>query len=675
MRIGIQVKFLLSAAAAAAAVAAAAAAEPFGTLEEMRGGDGAPKFRGLPVEAALTNPWPADWEAEFQNRARQIIKAQAELKVAAGNTYFENEKRTYGYLMAQALGPRGMDAIRDLQVEDAQREEWHRETMGIDFYAAFTIKHQIRKYFYFGKLLEPEYRQRMFDGGKAWTAKDPLRRPHYAFRERGPGWGPEVMNSWVDVRSTDNLWLMRTTSVYLMAEETGNEDTRQLYAGHLRNYTRTLYRAGLGEWDSENYHGHSIPPWLNLYDFAKDPEIKALAKAALDWMFASGAVKYFRGGFNGPSKRDYNHVQPFGGSAPTMLWVMFGGHPAQPEHWESDEVHIITSSYRAPAAVVRLARKEFGKPLTLFASKPPYTTTTSFAGNATPEFLETQHFGHHYQIGSLASGTSAGKTDTNGFKILIHDETHGALALQAVPGPDPLFVGSPQYQEGKVSAENRVAQDGPLALWLVKDGTSPWVWVVPDSMKISHSDEVTFLKGDRAWVAVRPIQTTPLIENDELTHTIREGKRRFPGHKVLSAVGRGGAFCGLAVETGEAESHGTFANFREAVLEAEVDESRLTDGAVIYKSPSGRHLGIHWQDDPHNLGVWRNGARHDFKEHADYLYRPADSGYAPIYSRRGSATLYIEAGREAFACNVGDDGRVRFSEGKPAEVRAAQPLE
>ena len=90
------------------------------------------------------------------------------------------------------------------------------------------------------------------------------------------------MNSWVDIRSTENLFLMRNTSVYLMAEETGNEATRLKYKRILLDYAAALYRIGMGEWDSENYHGHSVAPLLNVYDFAKDPDVKLAAKASLD---------------------------------------------------------------------------------------------------------------------------------------------------------------------------------------------------------------------------------------------------------------------------------------------------------------------------------------------------------------------------------------------------------
>jgi hypothetical protein len=650
------------------------AAAPWKDPAELVGKDeqGGLVFKALPVDGRFRNPWPAAYEREFQQRARGIIAAQMEVKANAGNTYFENEKRTYGYLMAQAIGGRGMAALKDLQLEDAQKDEWHRETRGIDYYACFTLKHQMRKYFYFGSLLDPAYRERMFEGAKAWTAKDPLRRPHDSFKQPKQGWGPDAMNSWVDVRSTENLYLMRVTSVYLMAEETGNRETTALYKKHLLDYTRTLYRVGMGEWDSENYHGHSLAPLANLYDFAKDPEVKSAAKACLDFMAAIGAVKYRRGGFNGPTKRDYNHRQPFGGSAAGMLWVWFGDCPRANTHWESDEVHLITSAYRPPAAVVKLARKEFVKPLEIFAAKPSYGATTGYQVASKPEYLETQYFGHSYQMGSLTGGTSVDGGDVNGFKILVDDSAEGALALQCVPGPDPAFPGSPLYQKGKVSAANRVAQHGNLALWLVRDGGSPWTWVIPEPVKVLEKDGVTFLECEKTWVAVRPLGASGFERDEALTTKIAAGdKPPFPGHQVLAGRGTGGAFCGIAVEVGEKESHGSFAAFQDAALKAEVDQTKLAEGVVQYRSAGGKQLGIQWHDDPLQLGVWRDGKRRDLGRDAAFLYRAGDGNAtpAPIHAKWGEGRIYIEAGGEAFGCSVHNDGRVDFANGKPDQVR------
>lgn len=652
--------------AAAALLLAGTVAAPAGwTLDRMidRDAGGRPVFRHRELPADLRNPVSAADERAFQERARHIIARQSEHKVAAGNTYFENEKRTYGYLMAQALGKRGLEAVADLQLEDAQAGEWHRQTNGIDYYACFTLKHQMRKYFYFGDLLDPAYRQRMFDGAKRWTEQDPLRRPHPAFRAPGESWGPDAKNSWVDVRTTENLFLMRVSSVYLMAEETGNRATAASYKRQILDYAATLYRVGIGEWDSENYHGHSLAPLANLLDFAKDPEVKRAAKACLDWFCAAGAVKYFRGGFNGPTKRDYNHPQPFGGSAANMLWVLFGDSPRPNEHWESDEVHLITSGYRPPPAVLALARKRFAKPLELFASKPAYTATTTFQKNSRPQYLETQYFAHSFQLGSLAGGTRPGAEDVNGFKVLVFDEDQGAVALQAVPGPDPAFPGSPKYQPGKVSGENRVAQFGNLAIWLVRDGSSPWLWVVPESVKVSTERNLTFLECDRTWLALHPLGAGRFERDEALGARIAGGEAPpFPRHQVLATRGDGRQpFCGFAVEVGERQSHGSFEAFKRAAAGARVDRSRLADGAAEYRAADGRTLAIRWHDDPRGLGVLRDGRPHDWDRHAGFLYQSAGAADdSPIAAPWGGGELRVSAGGTRFRCTVGDDGKVGF---------------
>jgi len=613
-----------------------------------------------PVAEQFRNPSSEKDENEFAKRTREIIAAHDKIRVNPGNTFFENEKRTYGYLMSQALGERGLDAIVDLQREDAQAKTWHQKTAGIDYYAAFTLKHQIRKYFYFGDMLEPEYRKRMYDGAKAWTSKDPLRRSHPCFLRSGPGWGPDNKDSWVDVRSTENLFLMRVTSVYLMAEETGNRETAATYKKIILDYTKALYRIGMGEWDSENYHGHSLTPLLNLYDFSKDNDVKLAAKACLDWMFAAGAIKYYRGGFNGPTKRDYNHIQPFGGSAPSMLWVHFGDCTQSREDWESDEVHLLTSAYRPPPAVMQLARKQFSRPVEIWSSKPHYTATTSHDLKSGPAYLETQYIGDTFQLGSLAGGTRPDKSDVNGFKIIVYDKKHGARTIQAVPGPDPKYVGSPQYQEGKVSGENRIAQDGSLAIWMVKDGNSAWCWVLSDDHEVKIEKEVTFVISDKTWIAIRPINTSVLRVDSTRTDLITTGKKpRFPEHRVLSCEGKGGTFCGCVVEIGDGKSFGSFAKFREHVLDSELNLTRLGDGAVDYQTPSGKWLGFHWNDDPHQLGVWRNGKRHDWTQHAKHLYQVRE-GDALIESVWGEGSLTIQTNDHTFECKVDESGKVHF---------------
>lgn len=624
------------------------------TMEQMVTTKGSTIYHGLPVPGNLRNPWPQELEAEFQKRAHEILAAQVHENKPNTNTYFENEKRTYGYLMAHILAGQKEEALKLLQGQDHQHEVWHRETDGIDYYACFTLKHQMRKYFYFGDLLEPEYKKLMWSGARKWTVTDPLKKPHYAY-EKKTGWGPDAMNSWVDIRTTENLYLMRVTSVFLMAEETGNKETAALYKSHLLNYAKALYRVGIGEWDSENYHGHSVAPLLNLFDFAKDPEVKAAAKVCLDFYAAAGAVKYYRGGFNGPTKRDYNHAQPFGGSAANSLWVWFGDHPGGKKgEWESDEVHQITSAYRPPLAVVELARKNFTRPVEIFASKPSYSATTNYQFESKPEYSETQYLANSYQMGSLTGGTSVDGGDVNGFKILAFDDDQGAVALQAAPALNPAYPGSPMYQKEIVPFENRVAQQENLVLWLAKSGTAPWLWVIPESIKVSAKGGVTFLECDRTWVAIHPLGASELKRDSGLTKELLDFKeKRFPDHQVLSCRGHSEGFCGLAIQTGEKESHGSFSKFQEAVLASQLDLSELGQGVARCKTPDGKYLGIHWNDDPLDLGVWRNGQRRDLKNLT--LYE------SPVIRAKGDGTLAVEAGGRRFQATVDENGHATFS--------------
>jgi hypothetical protein len=612
-----------------------------------------PLVNPVAADEGLRNPWPEDWEKEFQARGERILKAQSAGKMPGGNTYFENEKRSYGLLMAHALAGDSAAALRRLQQEDAQAKQWHRETEGIDYYACFTLKHQVRKYFYFGGMLDPAYKRRMFEGAKTWTQQDPLWRPHYAFRGGGPGWGPDVKNSWVDVRSTENLFLMRVTSVYLMAEETGNEATREKYKRTILNYTKALYRVGMGEWDSENYHGHSIGPLLNLYDFAKDRQVKLAAKAALDFVFATGAVKYFRGGFNGPTKRDYNHTQPFGGSAASMLWVYFGDCPVEEHAWESDEVHALTSGYRPPPAVVNLARKRFERPVEILAAKAHYEASVHHQLDRGPAHLETQYIGRTFQMGSLVGGTSAGKTDVNGFKIMCFDSERGVADLQCVPGPDPLFAGSAKYTEGKISGENRVAQNRNLAVWLAADGRSPWVWLVPERVGVEVHGGVTFLKAEKTWVAVHAVGLeTPVKVDEELAAKVQQ---RAAGYQVLSGRGRGGGFCGLAIEVREDVA---FDDFRAQTRDrARVESTDLSRGRCGFIGSDGRRVELGFDENASKTLVLKDGKPHDLAAHGSWLFGGDDS---PIRHAWHGGVLTVKAGGAAFRCTVDDEGGVRF---------------
>jgi hypothetical protein len=201
-------------------------------------------------------------------------------------------------------------------------------------------------------------------------------------------------------------------------------------------------------------------------------------------------------------------------------------------------------------------------------------------------------------------------------------------------------------KQGIVAGPNRVAQYGNLAIWLVRDGKAPWLWVIPTSVAVQQVNGVTFLKCDRTWVAIRPIGASQLQVDTALTAQLAGAKNSsFAGHRVLSCRGQADAYCGLAVEVGESESHQSYEQFIESALRATLNTSELATGRVSYTTASGKSLGIQWHDDPLQLGIWRDGQQQD-------LAKPALYDSPVIQAAWGVGELKIQAGDTSFTTRV-----------------------
>lgn len=631
-----------------------------------RSDDGWVTVRPLPVDRSLRNAdWPEDWEREFRERANHVIRGTAR-GGQYGSTFFENEKRSYGWAMLSVLGGFEEPGLKFLQSEDSEAQRWNKHTLGIDYFPCFTLKHQMRKYFFFGDRMDPAYRQRMKDAARIFTEQDPLRRPHYAYTGTGV-WGPDGKNSWVDVRSTDNLKLMRDTSVYLLAEESGNEATRLIYEQRLRDFVVTMYYTGMGEWDSENYLGHSIAPVLNLYDFARDPEVKRLAKAALDRMATDAAVKYWRGGFNGPTCRDYNHPYPLGGSAAALTWLWFGDSPLRPDQFESDEIHVITSAYRPPAAVVHLARKNFPRPVEIIAGKPQWTAW-EHSDDPQPKYRETHYFGRNFQFGTLVRGSQ--EPDVNGFKILAYSRERGADTIIAGPVRDPLKLGSVQYETGLIAPHGAVGQNGNMAIYLTAASDQPYLWLIPASATVQQRNGVTFVGCENTTLAIWPINLSAPRIDDELTTRVqfeerkeRDGRvqrrERWPNSQVLKAVRQGEGVYGFAIEIDEGRRDDFMA--KAARLKPETDEVPIR-GAAALTAVSGRRVRLQCGDSIHAIKIWRDGRLKDFTSPEENVaYRTIDEQLID-QPWQGNGTLTVTAGGARFTCTVSREGQVTFAE-------------
>jgi hypothetical protein len=590
------------------------------------------------------NYWSPELEAEFWQRSNQVIQYYAGQEY--GNTVAENEKRSYALAMFDFLAGNQEKAIAFLQSEDAQVRD-HQHTDGIDYYYSFTLKGQVRKYFYFGKYLDPTYKQRMFSAAKKWTEKDPLNRPHPIYNNgdgSGNDWDIQKRGLWVDSRNTDNLRAMRETAVYLMAEETGNETTRLLYKQKIQRYVKTLYHIGMGEWDSENYHGHTFSAYLNLYDFSKDNDVKLLAKAALDWMSAAAAMKYYHGGFGGPTKRDYGSGNVvFGSAAARLFWVYFSDVAITNPQPERDTIHVITSSYRPPQAVVALARKQFNKPIEVTATKPIYENW-KIGGEDKPGYWETTFFGHSYQMGSVVSEFKDG--DVGAFKLTVDNSQRGVDYFVANTGNNGLKPGK--------NAGDQIGQYGNLLVWLRPVSSTSFFFQLPKTAQSEIVDNIWFFKLEKTWLAVHPINlssyTNVVISDDKLT-------KLYSGEQTLMAAIQGKSYGGFALEVGEAESYRSYESFKKAVKEkSQLNLNQLANGSVELIGANGNRLKI--SHNPHNdlPFVFHNGVAHKWFKRFD-LYQPNKSN-SPISLGWKNGTLCVDAGGLKFKITVSNQAKV-----------------
>lgn len=588
------------------------------------------------VDARFRNPWTPELEAQFQQRAQAVIAHYANPK-SYGNSYGENEKSSYPRAMFDLLAGNQKRAIAFLQAEDDQASE-HAHTQGIDYYYSFTLKGQIRKYFLLGNFLDPAYKKQMYEGAKQWTAEDPLIRPHpvYGFGDgSGRDWDIKRRGKWVDSRNTDNLRAMREVAVYLMAEETGNEETRQRYQQKLQRYVSALYHIGMGEWDSESYHSHTFAAYLNLYDFAQNSEVKQLAKSALDWMSAAAAVKYYRGGWGGPVKRDYGGGnRSLGSHAARAFWLYFGDTPVSNDQAGLDTIHMITSVYRPPMAVVALAQKQFTKPVEILATKPLYENWKE-GNDRYPGYWETQFFGQSYQMGSLAGTFPDG--DVAPFKLMAYHPTRGV---------DYFLVntGNKYVRPGKRPGD-QIGQYENLLIWLQADFQQPFAFQFPNDAVVEVENNIYFFKLYDTWIALYPINL-----NLNLQQTLKH--KKYPETTNINATAPKETYTGFALEIGDQQSHQNYANFKQKVKNSSnLDLTRLAQGIITLKGSQGKTLQLSYNQNNLLPLLQRDKTVFDWSKHFA-LYDSQTPNHSPIELGWKTGTLRIKAGEFTFENSV-----------------------
>ncbi|MDY7014328.1 MAG: hypothetical protein SVX43_12155, partial [Cyanobacteriota bacterium] len=316
--------------------------------------------------------------------------------------------------------------------------------------------------------------------------------------------------------------------------------------------------------------------------------------------------------------------------------LYFGDTPLPNPNPELDALHFITSRYRPPLAVVALARKQFDKPVELLATKPIYENWKE-GGDSQPAYWETQFFGRSYQMGSVAAAFADG--DVGPFKLMAYNSQRGVDFFVANTGGEGVRPGK--------NPGDRVGQFRNLLVWL-RPANQSFSFQIPKAAKMEIEEGIWFFQLERTWLAVHPIQ---LMSYRELSDRAEEAKQRYPEERMLHAIAIGRGYAGFALEVGEAESHGSYARFKQTVKQnSQLNLDALDRGTVNFRGSNGNRLELTYNSDNELPFLKRNGRIYNPSQQFDLYETVLGSPIVSLGWKQG--TLQVNAGEKQFSTTV-----------------------
>ena len=418
----------------------------------------------------------------------------------------------------------------------------------------------------------------------------------------------------------------------------------------LKWFSKTLFEKGEGEFNSTNYEMYNVEPWLNLYDFSHDKEVKDIAKSVLDYFACRMALTYRQGQIGGADMRGNGGSDAsFKGSAGYLGWLWFGDSPCadmsalETKYFPvnikeyTTAIYAATSTYRPPQQAVALAKGEVAMPAMFYNSYPTYDMNT-------PSFIKsTLYRDKQYSLGAAYfpyGGFTAGSYGIVSWKLLATGNKLTTKSIQYVSGcgydkgdgqgrfPYDQFVHHKNVliQMTKISADYNSTLSNMntiVANWKTEwendfssrfptdtKATSPGNPVKESSLVGNEpNNSYLFIKSNGGMMNTVYSWNTFFVEMDSVFLAIHTLTGATPsvvstttGCKLIDEAGVYGKICGFVMET---SNKNDFANFNDFMINihnfSNLDLSLLnTNDSLIYISAAGDLINAKYTAD----GSW-----------------------------------------------------------------------
>lgn len=450
---------------------------------------------------------------------------------------------------------------------------------------------------------------------------------------------PRVLE-WLEQGTENHMFMQRMSGLALM-DGSGWPTSRPGTAGTneawLRAELNKFLTIGQGEFHSSTYYGYAIAGLLNLYDFAHTPELRQLAKAALDWYAVNMALRLSWGTAGGAESRGFDRGTWDGSGLSGLAWMWWGDSLTPVERMKRGVTRVALpaalSDYRPPPQLRAIARKEIELPFQLKASHPGY-----YSYHQDNQFWETFYVAQDYSLGTLinrsrsyqVAGTINAQYAT--YKLVIRDPNEQNNAVISLGGTyhSPMAT-------GRSPGDQYVQQKGAVIYQLRLNATDQ-ASDVPGRSHLVLPIRYGKPQRYRDWY-IWQIENTFLCAHPwgEQIRWENQVSEKYSEYQALAAIGRNTAWI---TDVAPMSEYPTIEALQKALDQTEIrDRAWETQGELSYTSLAGDRLQLTYQPNQGAGLAWINGKEQVLENwpvlESPYVQQELNSGLLEVFSPQG----------------------------------------